>query len=206
MKNLKESYPKILLILYLVFWVWMAISPKYRSVWVDENILPIIFIAILIITYRKFKFSNTSYSLIFIFMILHAIGGHYSYTDVPLFNFIKENYGLIRNYYDRLVHFLFGVLFFLPVYEILTKVFKVPKGKVALLVTLIIMIGLKESFELIEYGYTIVRNNSLTITNYLGEQGDVFDSIKDVTVGTVGAMISMFFIFVKEWFFDSQDL
>ncbi|MBU3907308.1 MAG: DUF2238 domain-containing protein [Nanoarchaeota archaeon] len=196
--NIKKNYPKILLIFYMIIWTWAAISPNYRSVWVDENILPVLFVFLLVLTYGKFKFSNFSYTLIFIFLVLHAIGGHYSYSEMPLFESIKENYGLSRNHYDRVVHFLFGVLFFSPVYEILNRIFKVPKGWRCLFVALLTIIGIKASFEIIEYGYVAIRNNSLTITNYLGEQGDSLDAIKDITLGFVGAGISMIILFLKD--------
>ncbi len=130
-------------------------------------------------------------------MTLHAIGGHYSYSEVPLFDFIKQQYSLSRNHYDRVVHFLFGVLFFLPIHEIITRIFKVPKGWRSLIFSAFMILSLKAGFEIIEYSYTAVRNNSLTVTNYLGEQGDSLDSIKDITMGFIGALISLFFISLK---------
>jgi putative membrane protein len=159
-----------------------------------------LFVLLLIFTYKKFRFSNFSYTLIFAFLTLHAIGGHYSYAEVPLFDWIKEQYELTRNHYDRVVHFLFGVLFFLPFHEIITRIFRVPKGWKSLTITLFIVLSMKEFFEIIEYSYTAVRNNNLTTTNYLGEQGDVFDSIKDVTLGFIGAIISMITISIKKVF------
>lgn len=198
--RLKENYPKILLFIYLIIWIIAAIAPKYRGVWIDENFIPVLFIMLLIFTYKKFRLSNTSYSLIFVFLVLHAIGGHYSYSEVPLFDIIKEQYGLARNHYDRLVHFSFGVLFFLPVHEVITRIFNVKKGWRSLVITLFIILGLKELFEIIEYSYTAIRNNNLTTNNYLGEQGDVFDSIKDVTLGFIGGIISFIIISIK-WFF-----
>lgn len=197
--NFKENYPKILLGIYIIIWIIAAIHPNYRSVWIDENVLPVLFVLLLIFTYKKFQFSNFSYTLIFIFLVLHAIGGHYSYTEVPLFNWIRDNYGLMRNNYDRLVHFLFGVLFFLPFNEILTRIFKVPKGWRSLTITLFIILSMKAGFELIEYAYTAIRNNSLTVTNYLGEQGDALDAIKDIGVGFVGGLISLIVVSVRNF-------
>jgi putative membrane protein len=200
--NLKENYPKILLFLYAIIWIVLAIHPNYRSVWIDENILPVLFVFFLIFTYKKFRFSNLSYSLMFIFLILHAIGGHYSYTEVPLFNLIKEQYGLMRNDYDRVVHFMFGVLFFLPFHEVITRIFKVPKGWRSLTITLFIVLSIKELFEITEYSYTALRHNTLTSTNYLGEQGDSLDSIKDVFSGFIGAIISLIINVIKRRFFN----
>lgn len=198
--KLKEVYPKILLVLYVLIWIIAAIHPNYRSVWIDENVLPVLFVFLLIFTYKKFRFSNLSYTLMFIFLVLHAIGGHYSYTEVPLFDLIKQQYGLARNNYDRVVHFMFGVLFFLPFHEILTRIFKIPRSWRSLTITLFIVLSMKAGFEMIEYGYTAVRNNSLTVTNYLGEQGDPLDSIKDVTMGFIGAIISLIITSIKRYF------
>ncbi len=188
--NFNKSYPKILLVTYILVWIWAAIEPNYRSVWVDENIMPVIFVGILILTYRKFRFSNLSYSLIFIFLVLHAIGGHYSYTEVPLFDYLKELYGLSRNHYDRLVHFLFGVLMFYPLYEFLNRIFLVPKGWRGLVVAFFVVSALKGIFEAIEYGYTAIRNDGLTVSNYLGEQGDAQDAVKDIGLGILGGALS----------------
>lgn len=188
--NFKENYPKILLFVYIIVWILLAINPNYRSVWIDENIVPTLFIFLLILTYKKFRFSNLSYTFIFIFMILHEIGGYYSYSEMPLFDILKQNYNLARNHYDRLVHFLFGVLFFLPVHETITKIFKVPKGWRALILTTLTILSAKAGFEILEYGYSAIRNNSLTVTNYLGEQGDSLDAIKDMALGFIGTIIS----------------
>ena len=109
---------------------------------------------------------------------------------MPLFEILKQNYNLARNNYDRLVHFIFGVLFFLPFNEILTRIFKVPKGWRVFFLSCLVILGIKAGFEIIEYGYTAVKNNSLTVTNYLGEQGDSQDAIKDMALGFIGAIVS----------------
>ena len=190
MMGWKDHYPKILLVLYLAIWIFLALEPKYRSVWIDENILPVLFVLLLVVTYRWFQFSNLSYSFLFVFLILHAIGGHYSYAEMPLFDLFKEQFGLMRNHYDRVVHFLFGVLFFLPVYELVTRIFRVPEGWRGFTLAFFVVAALKGGFEVLEYTYVWVRANSLTVTNYLGEQGDSWDSQKDVFLGIVGAGIS----------------
>lgn len=200
MGKFKDNYPKILFVLYLIIWIWAAIGPKYRSVWIDENIFPVVFMILLVVSYRWFKFSNLSYSLLFVFMVLHAIGGHYSYAEMPLFDLLKDNYDLSRNHYDRVVHFLFGVLFFIPVYEILVRVFRVPKGWRGLFITFLVISAFKSLFEVIEYGYVWVRADPLNVTNYLGEQGDAWDSQKDVSLGVLGAGISWIIVSVGNVF------
>ena len=80
-----------------------------------ENILAIALILTLVVTYRTFPFSHLSYVLITIFMTLHAIGAHYTYSEVPLGFWLKDVLGLRRNHFDRLVHFAFGLLLAYPI-------------------------------------------------------------------------------------------
>lgn len=198
--KIKENYPKILFFIYLAVWIWAAINPNYRSVWFDENILTFLFVGLLVVSYRWFKFSNTSYSWLFIFMVLHTIGGHYTYNEMPLFEWMQNYFELGRNHYDRVVHFLFGVLFFAPVSELLVRIFRVPKGWRAMFLAFFVVVALKGTFEVIEYSYVWVKSDPLTVTNYLGEQGDSWDAHKDVGLGIIGALLSWTFIGVKNFF------
>lgn len=110
----KDNYPVYCLGIFTILWIILAIHPVMRRDWILENILSIIFIAILILTYRKFRFSNTSYTLITIFLIMHTIGSHYTYSEVPFLNFLWDTMNSSRNHYDRIVHFSFGLLLTYP--------------------------------------------------------------------------------------------
>lgn len=198
--NFKEDYPKILLFLFSIFWIIVAIKPHYRSVWVAENILSVILIFFLIVTYKKFRFSNFTYSMLFLFMILHTIGSYYSYAGVPLFFWIQETFNLSRNHYDRVVHFLFGLVFFFPVLEILERKLKI-KNSWAFLLAFLVIVSMKGIFEIIEWGYVWVTSENISVVeNYLGMQGDVWDAQKDISVGMVGAFLSWIGIFLKRKF------
>ena len=186
----KENYPKVLLILFTIFWIIVAIAPKYRGVWIAENILSVLFIIFLILTYNKFRFSNFTYSMLFLFLVLHTIGSYYSYAEMPLFNLIKELFNLSRNHYDRVIHFLFGLIFFFPVYEFIHKKLKI-KLSWAFLLAFFVIVALKGIFEVIEWLLVIVTRGNVTIvTNYLGMQGDPWDAQKDMFVGMIGSILS----------------
>jgi len=192
-----DKYPLVLLSIYTIIWIILAIKPKYRSVWIDENILVFLFLIIILVSYKKFRLSNTSYTYLFIFMVLHSIGAHYSYSEMPLFDILKENFKFQRNHYDRLIHFLFGVLWFFPTLDILTKFGKIKKGIFVIIVTILIISGFKGIFEVIEYLYTLIRNSGLTTSNYLGEQGDSLDALKDIGLGIFGAVLSGLYYGIK---------
>ncbi|MDO8511471.1 MAG: DUF2238 domain-containing protein [Nanoarchaeota archaeon] len=186
----KDRLPTILLTVYFLLWLVLAINPYDRMVWLAENTLSVIFIGFLIVTYRKFRFSNTSYVLLFSFLVLHTIGSHYTYTNMPLFAWLQDRFDLSRNHYDRLVHFFFGLAFYFPIYEFGTKKLKLKHWESYLLPFLVI-ISFKAIYEILEYLAVIATHSSVIGTSFLGMQGDPWDAQKDIMFGITGAAISM---------------
>ena len=186
----KDRLPTILLIVYSILWLVLAINPYDRMVWLAENTLTVLFIGFLILTYRKFRFSNTSYVLLFSFLVLHTIGSHYTYTNMPLLTWLQNMFDLSRNHYDRLVHFFFGLAFYFPIYELGTRKLKLKHWESYLLPFLVI-ISFKTIYELLEYLIVIVMHSSVIGSSFLGMQGDQWDAQKDIMFGITGAAISM---------------
>ena len=106
-----------LLIWYVVFSAVMAIAPVSRQFWVAANILPVMLVIVLTMTHRLFALSPGSYCLITIFLTLHTIGVHYTYSQVPLGEWMQQALHLNRNHFDRIVHFSFGFLLTYPLEE-----------------------------------------------------------------------------------------
>ena len=122
-------------------------------------------------------------------MILHTWGSHSGYAQNPLFNYLETLLNLQRNHYDRVVHFLFGVVFYFPIYEFLKIKLKV-KGFWLYFLPILIIAGLKGIFEAIEYGYVYFTESDLFKSEYLGWQGDQWDAQKDLILGFIGSIIS----------------
>lgn len=192
----KDHYPAVLLGIFFIVWIILAISPNYRNIWFDENILSVGLVILLVLTYRKFRFSNFSYTLLFFFLVLHTIGSHYTYAEMPLFDVFKENFDWSRNHYDRVVHFLFGVVFYFPLYEWMNWKWKI-KGWGKYFLPFMVIIALKGIYEVIEVGYFLVRESKLVENNFLGMQGDIFDAQKDMFLGMIGAGISWLGLWLK---------
>src|SRR3989344_8326284 len=114
-------YKLVLVSLFAAVWIWAALAPSYRHDWILENYLIFIFVPIILLSGRWFKLSNVSYTLITIFMILHVIGAHYTYSEVPFGYTLQNWFGADRNMYDRLVHFCFGLLLAYPVREVFMR-------------------------------------------------------------------------------------
>src|SRR2546422_6125380 len=111
-----------LVVWYALVWIITAIAPLDRHDWFLENLLVFAVMALLIGTYRVFPLSDLSYLLITAFLTLHAIGAHYTYSDVPFGFWIQHTFGFARNPFDRIVHFSFGLLMAYPIREVFLRV------------------------------------------------------------------------------------
>ena len=198
-----------------LFTLLMAFNPYDRQTWVLENVLFLGFVTLLAVTFRSFPLSRTSYTLIFVFLMLHQIGAHYTYALVPydewsykLFGItISDILGLERNHFDRLTHFSYGLLLAYPVREIFIRIADV-KGFWSYFLPLDVTMSTSMLYELIEWGAAMIFGGSLGQA-YLGTQGDVWDAHWDMALASLGALITMTIVasinkarhrdFAREW-------
>ncbi len=188
-KSGPHRFHHLLLASYLIVWSVLALSPVDRKDWLLENLLAVSTVAVLILTYRRFAFSDVSYILITVFMILHAIGAHYTYAKVPFGFWMKDAFDLSRNHFDRIVHFAFGLLLAYPAYELFLRAAKV-RREWALFMAVIAVISLSGIFEVVESWVAQIASPELGDA-YLGTQGDVWDAQKDMTLAIIGALITV---------------
>jgi len=114
-----KYYPYILAILFSIMFVALGINPVDREVWIVEVTPIVITFLILVSTFKIFRFSNSSYTLMVLWMFLHTIGGHYTFANVP-FDFVTELFGFERNNFDRMAHFIIGFYAF-PMAELVVR-------------------------------------------------------------------------------------
>ena len=182
-------YKLFLVIIFLAFWIWAAINPVYPDDWLLENYLIFIFVPLIILAGFYFRLSNLSYTLITIFMILHVIGSHYTYAEVPFGYFLQSLFNSNRNMYDRLVHFSFGFLLAYPIREIFMRLVKV-KGFWAYYFPLDLTLAFSATYELVEWLAAATVGSAAGIA-FLGAQGDIWDAQKDMLLAGLGAIITM---------------
>ncbi|MBP1962971.1 DUF2238 domain-containing protein [Paenibacillus aceris] len=180
---------QVILFVFAVYWGILAISPTDRMQWLMENLLLIAVVILLVCTFRRFQFSMLSYWLIFVFLCFHAYGAHYTYQGTPFDVWLKGALHTHRSYYDRVVHFLFGLLWTYPAREWLTRVTAVRRGIWSYVLPVAIVFGFSALFEIIEMGAALVAGQAGE--EYVGMQGDPFDSEKDMGLGLAGAVTSM---------------
>ena len=190
MKN-NYHYPMVLLGSFVLFSVAMGLRPLFRDVWLVENILLWVFLPALVLSGQRFKFSNFSYTLIFLLCVLQTIGAHYTYALVPMEG-ISEWFGFQRNHYDRLVHFSFGLLLAYPVRELFVWLDK-PNHLWAFCAPIIIVFAASSVYEILEWmaTMTILKPKTEDATLFLGAQGDIWDAQKDMALVGAGAIVAM---------------
>ena len=178
------------LVLWLVLlWIITAINPRYPRDWLLENLLVFFYGGLLLITYRRFRFSNLSYTLFTVFLSLHLIGAHYTYAETPFGFWLQEWLGLSRNHYDRIVHFSFGLLIVYPFREILLRRSGVV-DRWSYYLAVCCILAFSGFYEILEAVAAMIVSPELG-TAFLGTQGDEWDAQKDSLLAFVGAVIGM---------------
>lgn len=184
-----KLFLKILLAWYVLFSAWMAIEPVNRQFWAVANILPALLVVILVATHRYVPLSNASYALITVYLTLHTIGVHYTYSQVPFGFWLGQALHLHRNHFDRIVHFSFGFLLAYPVEE-LFRVLAGVRGWLLYYLPVVTILGASGLWEIIESWVARIARPDLGIT-VLGAQGDVWDAQKDMTAAFYGSLLSI---------------
>lgn len=192
-----DRYPHVLLGLYLAVWAALAIAPHYREDWLLENVLVVIALPLLVWSHRRIGFSHYALTALFVFFSLHAVGAHYTYSEVPWNAWLKaltgwdamQSLGMQRNHFDRVVHFSYGLLIVPAVAELLDA--RGPlRGLWRQLVPIMFIMSNSELYEMIEWQAAELFGGDLGQA-YLGTQGDIWDAQKDSLMAMVGAILGL---------------
>jgi putative membrane protein len=175
-----------------------AYRPERVFDWGLENVLVTCCLVTLIWTYDRFPFSDLSYLLILVFLSFHEWGAHFKYSDVPLGEWMKPWLHTQRNHYDRVIHFSFGLLLSYPMQEVFVRVGRVTEGWRYYL-PVEATLALSAVYEMMEAGVASVVSPQRA-EEFVGMQGDIFDSQKDMFNATMGAIVAMLIVYsVRKW-------
>jgi putative membrane protein len=182
---------------FLLVFAGLAIAPSYRADWLLENWLVFALVAALAVSYRRFPLSRGSYTAIFIFLCLHEVGSHYTYSQVPydawfetvIGRSLSSLTGWERNHYDRLVHFVYGAALAYPMRELVLHVTR-SRGLWSYFLALNLTLATSTWYELIEWAAAVVFGGELGMA-YLGTQGDIWDAQRDTALAGLGAALCM---------------
>ena len=190
---IKRYFPHILLAGYIALFIVCAINPVDKTVWITENLTVLAVVIPLVLTYKRFRFSNFSYFLMSIWIYMHTIGGHYTFKNVP-FDFVNDLFGWERNNYDRIAHFAIGFYAY-AIAEFLDRK-KLTNSKVLLFLFPIFSIfTIAAVYEIFEWIATIFMNPQAGL-DYVSAQGDIWDAQKDMCCDGLGAIFSTILYFL----------
>jgi putative membrane protein len=182
----------LLVLLFFVGLIVSAIQPKEYFTWFLEVFPAILGFIIICFTYKKFHFANFTYFLILIHCYILFIGGHYTYAEVPLFNWIREIFDQSRNNYDKLGHFAQGFIPAAIIREIFIRKNVLNKLNWLPFITISICLAISAFYELIEWLISILTKEEGD--SFLGTQGYIWDTQSDMLFALIGAITMVVFL------------
>ncbi len=190
-RNLHPSKGETLiwLAIYGLVLAWSAIGPKDRFTWFLEVLPALMGVAVLAFTWKAFPLTRLTYWLILVHCIILMIGGHYTYAEVPLFDWLRDALGGQRNNYDKIGHLAQGLVPALIARELLIRL-DVIRGKAwTRFFVLCFVLALSAFYELIEWWVAIFSGEDATA--FLGTQGYVWDTQSDMFMALIGGIIAI---------------
>ena len=187
MKRIHEPFALVVAALALL--AVSGIGPNDRLTWVLEVAPVLLGASILAATYRRFPLSHLSYRLLFLHAVVLVVGGHYTYAEVPLGFWVQEIFDFSRNHYDRLGHFAQGLVPAIVAREILKRWSPLGRSRWLPFLVVCICLSISAFYELIEWWSALVFGESAA--QFLGTQGDVWDTQWDMFLALVGAVAGL---------------
>jgi putative membrane protein len=179
----------VLLLAAAAVFVWSGIGCHDRFTWFLEVAPVLLALPVLAFTYRRFPLTDLTYVLIAIHAVVLMVGGHYTYARVPLFDWVRDAFELSRNHYDKVGHFAQGFVPAIVAREILLRKSPLGPGRWLTFLVTCICLAISAVYELIEW--IVAELTGSGAVDFLGTQGDVWDTQKDMAYCLVGAIAAL---------------
>ena len=183
------KYLYSLLIIFGVVLGWSAINPHDYFTWMLEVFPGVIGLIVLIVTFKKFRFTDLVYTLILIHSCILFVGGHYTYAEVPFFDWIRDVFHQTRNNYDKVGHLAQGFVPALIIRELFIRKLVVNKKAWLSFIIVSICMAISVTYEFIEWFVSIATGSSGD--SFLGTQGYIWDTQSDMLYATIGAVLGL---------------
>ena len=176
----------LLLAIGVAVLAWSGFKPHDYFTWILEVLPAIIAGVVLVALYPRFRFTDLVYVLILIHAIILMIGGHYTYAEMPLFNWLRDSFGLARNYYDRVGHVAQGFVPAMMVREILVRNAVVNGRGWLFLLVCSVALAISACYEFFEWWVAVASGTAADA--FLATQGDIWDTQWDMFLALCGAV------------------
>ena len=169
--------------------VWSGIRPHDYFTWFLEVLPALLGVGILAAIYPRFKFTNLTYGLVWIQCAILMVGGHYTYAQMPLLNWLRDTFGLMRNNYDKVGHFAQGFVPAVIAREALLRVTPLKRGKMVSFIVVSICLAFSALYELFEWQVAVILGPRTK--DFIGSQGDIWDTQEDMFMCLIGAILAV---------------
>lgn len=187
--------PRFWLVPTLAVLIWSGIAPKDTFTWFLEVAPVLIAVPVLLATGRKFPLTSLAYGLLALHGVILMVGGHYTYAEMPLFNWLRDHFDLARNHYDRVGHIAQGFIPAIVTREILLRASPLKPGKWLFFLTTCVCLAISAFYELIEWW--VAAGTGDDAVAFLATQGDVWDTQWDMFLALCGALSSQ--LLLRRW-------
>ena len=181
--------PVACLIVTVAVFIWSGINPYDRFTWWLEVAPVLIALPVLLFTWKRFPLTNLLYILIAVHAVILMVGGHYTYARVPFFDLLRDYLGSVRNSYDGLGHLAQGFIPAMVARELLVRTSPLRPGKWLFTLIIFSCLGISAVYEIIEWAAAVWTGGNAE--DFLGTQGDPWDTQKDMVLAGVGAILAL---------------
>jgi putative membrane protein len=186
---MKKYY--FLVTLFFFGLIWSGINPRLYLPWIGEIIAPIIGLIVLVVTFKKFRYTIFTYSVILFACYLMFIGAHFTFSRVPLFDWIRETFGQDRNNYDKLGHFVQGIVPVLLTRELFIRGKIMKDYRWISFISFCVCLATTSTYEIVEFLACSISEKDPD--SFLGTQGYIWDSQSDMFFAALGGIIMLLF-------------
>ena len=185
---------KVLLLIFFVVLVWSAIKPHDYFTWFLEVAPALSGLTIILFVQKRyqFEFTRSLYPLFTLHAVILMIGAHWTYAEVPLFNWLRDAGLFSRNNYDKIGHFMQGFVPVLMTREVLLRTSPLKKGKWVNFLSACVVLAASAFYELIEWWVSIATGSAGD--SFLGTQGYIWDTQSDMFLCLIGSIVGLILI------------
>ena len=183
-------FKKSLIVIFVLLWIVLAIEPKDFGIWALENVLVVTVFPLVLWLDRRYNFNNLTYLSLTAFVVLHLFGAHFTYNDMTYFIWYSDWFGFERNYYDQFIHFLFGLMVFVPFFEVFYH--QGISRRLSYLLAFLFITGIGAGYEILEWlSMEVFCPEPQDVCLEKLTQGDVWDAQKDMLFAVIGSVFAL---------------
>lgn len=169
--------------------VWSFVHPADMFTWWLEAFPIFIGLPLLVVSREKFKLTGLIYLLLWAHALVLLVGAHYTYAEVPAFNWLRDHFELSRNHYDKVGHFMQGFVPAMVARELLLRTSPLKRGKWLFAIIVLSCLGISALYEILEWTVAVWKGEAAEA--FLGTQGDIWDTQKDMAFALLGAGLAL---------------